>query len=78
MRKEDSIPDSIEGALVDLEHFDFAQEVRDRGIPSYTKEGDLPKGAMLKTYPDGRREVVSYNEKYTDEIVLEYLSDQSF
>ncbi|MCB8877459.1 hypothetical protein [Acidisoma silvae] len=39
-----------------------AKEHLAAGFPIYFREGDTPKGLIVKQYPDGRREMVSFHQ----------------
>jgi len=52
-----------------IEALDNTSELLKNGIAVYTSSSELNSNEILKTYPDGRQEIVSMNDSYK-EVVL--------
>jgi hypothetical protein len=52
-----------------IEALDNTSELLKNGIAIYTSSPELNRNEILKTYPDGRQEVVCMNDSYK-EVVL--------
>ena len=52
-----------------IEADDNTKELLQNGVPAYIKEANMPKGVMLKLYPNGTRETVKIDEDFQESII---------
>ena len=53
-----------------IEADDNTQELLQNGVPAYIKEHNMPKGVMLKLYPNGTRETVKIDEDFQESVIV--------
>jgi len=62
----------IETLLENIESVETEDNTKillNNGIPAYIKEPGMPKGIMIKLYPDGKRETIKIDENFQESVV---------
>jgi len=61
--------DRLLNNLEKIERHDNVQELLQKGVAAYIKEETMPRGTMLKLYPDGRRTLIQIDESFREKIL---------
>ena len=61
--------ETIFDTIEDIQKGNNTQELLKKNIPAYIRTEKMSKGTILKIYPDGREEIVTLDECFSEKIL---------